>query len=63
MNKIEFRARQELKYKLGKIDRRNFIKSVLATGLTVPAALSLASRAEAAAPKKGGLFTMGIAHG
>ncbi|MGB1510212.1 MAG: ABC transporter substrate-binding protein, partial [Paracoccaceae bacterium] len=63
MNKTEFRVLQELKYKSGQIDRRKFITSVLATGLTVPAALSLAGRVEAAAPKKGGLFRMGIAHG
>ena len=63
MNKTEFRVLQELKYKSGQIDRRKFITSVLATGLTVPAALSLAGRAEAATPKKGGLFRLGMRHG
>ena len=37
--------------------------SVLAAGLTVPAALSLATRAEAAMPKKGGTFRYGVGHG
>ena len=63
MNKTEFRVLQELKYKSGQIDRRKFITSILATGLTVPAALSLAGRAEAATPKKGGLFRLGMRHG
>ena len=60
MNKTEFRVLQELKYKSGQIDRRKFITSILATGLTVPP-LSLAGRAEAATPKKGGLFRLGMA--
>jgi peptide/nickel transport system substrate-binding protein len=37
--------------------------SALATGLAVPAAMSLAGQAEAATPKRGGLFRFGVAHG
>ena len=61
--KDKFIDLQTRKLMTGSIDRRKFMMSVLATGLTVPAALSLANRAEAATPKSGGLFRMGIAHG
>ena len=61
--KDKFINLQTHKLMVGSIDRRKFMMSVLATGLTVPAALSLAKRAEAATPKSGGLFRMGIAHG
>ena len=61
--KDKFIDLQTRKLMIGSIDRRKFMMSVLATGLTVPAALSLANRAEAATPKSGGLFRMGIAHG
>ena len=54
---------QQNKLANGLIDRRRFMMSVLATGLALPAALSLASKAEAGAHKQGGLFRMGIAHG
>ena len=54
---------QQIKLANGIIGRRQFMMSVLATGLAVPAALSLASKAEAAMPNRGGRFRMGIAHG
>ena len=54
MNKFEYRALQGLKYKAGQIDRRTFLRSLLATGLALPGALSIASSVEAATPKKGG---------
>ena len=38
----------------GQINRRQFMVSVLATGIAASTALSLASEAEAATPKKGG---------
>jgi len=63
MNKIEFRALQELKYKTGQIDRRTFVRSLLATSIALPTALSIAGNVEAATPKRGGLLKYGIGHG
>ena len=47
----------------GQIDRRRFITSVLATGMSLPAALSMAGSAMAATPKSGGHFRLGMAYG
>ena len=44
MSKLEYRAIQELKYKRGQIDRRTFVRSLLATGVALPSALSLAGQ-------------------
>ena len=63
MKKEDYLKNQEFKYKLGVIDRRQFITSAIATGVAVPAALGLANQLQAATPKKGGKFRMGIAHG
>ena len=63
MNKNEFRALQELKYKTGQIDRRTFVRSLLATSIALPTALSIAGSVEAATPKRGGLLKYGIGHG
>ena len=63
MKKEDYLKNQEIKYKLGVIDRRQFITSAIATGVAVPAALGLANQLQAATPKKGGKFRMGIAHG
>ncbi len=49
--KDKFIDLQTRKLMTGSIDRRKFMMSVLATGLTVPAALSLANRAEASTQK------------
>jgi len=47
-----------------KIDRRRFMEGALALGLTVPAATALWSReVEAATPKKGGTFRVGMHDG
>ena len=54
MKKDEFLKNQGIKYKLGVIDRRQFISSAIATGLAVPAALGLAGQLKAATPKKVG---------
>ena len=62
MKKEDYLKNQEIKYKLGVIDRRQFITSAIATGLVVPAALGLANQLQAATPKKV-KFRMGIAHG
>ena len=61
--KDKFIKAQKEKLTLGAIDRRQFITSAIAAGIAIPTALSLASDAMAATPKKGGKFTMGIAHG
>ena len=63
MKKEDYLKNQEIKYKLGVIDRRQFITSAIATGVAVPAALGLANQLQAATAKKGGKFRMGIAHG
>jgi peptide/nickel transport system substrate-binding protein len=47
----------------GQIDRRKFIMSALAAGVVLPAALSMADKAMAATPNKGGLLRMGRGHG
>ncbi|MEE1576006.1 MAG: ABC transporter substrate-binding protein, partial [Deltaproteobacteria bacterium] len=47
----------------GHIDRRQFITSALAVGVTLPTALSLANSAEAATPKKGGKLRLGYGYG
>ena len=61
--KDKFIEKQAQKLTDGVIDRRKFMMSVLATGLTVPAALGIANKAEAAAPKRGGTFRYGCGHG
>ena len=50
---------QSSKLTKGLIDRRQFMMSVLATGVTLPIALSLADKAVAATPKKGGPLRWG----
>jgi peptide/nickel transport system substrate-binding protein len=63
MNKNKFRTLQELKYKSGQIDRRTFVRSLLATSIALPTALSIAGSVEAATPKRGGLLRVGMGHG
>ncbi len=47
----------------GEIGRRDFMRGALALGLTVSTASLLASKAEAATPKKGGRFRQGLTGG
>ena len=47
----------------GRIDRRSFMASMLAAGVTIPAAMGMADAARAATPNKGGRFRLGMAHG
>ncbi len=47
----------------GEIDRRTFMGGALALGMTVTAATVLASKGQAATPKKGGRLRLGIGHG
>lgn len=50
-------------YTDGRISRRHFMQGATAAGLTVAAASSLAGKAEAAAPKRGGTLRIGSGHG
>ncbi len=61
--KETYLARQARRLTTGEINRRRFIMSALATGVTLPTAMSLAGRAEAQTPKKGGLFRTALGHG
>ena len=53
-------SRQAKRLSRGQIDRRRFVMSALASGVTMPTAMSLASRAEAAGPKSGGHLRFGV---
>ncbi|MCP5087111.1 MAG: ABC transporter substrate-binding protein [Rhodobacteraceae bacterium] len=45
------------------ISRRQFVMSAVAAGVALPTALTMASDAMAATPKKGGLYRAGFGHG
>jgi peptide/nickel transport system substrate-binding protein len=47
----------------GRVGRRDFMTGALALGLSVPAALSVLQRAEAATPKKGGHYRQALTGG
>ncbi len=47
----------------GLIDRRQFMTSALAAGVALPIAMSMASKAMAMTPKKGGMLRLGNGHG
>ena len=61
--KETYLARQAMRLTRGEINRRRFIMSALATGVTLPTAMGLAGRAEAQTPKMGGVFRMAVGHG
>lgn len=63
MRKEQYLRLQAKRLTEGQINRRRFIMSALATGVALPTAMSLASKAEAATPKKGGLLRMAVGHG
>ena len=63
MNKQKYLDKLSGKLTAGQIDRRQFMMSALATGIAIPAALSLAGKAEAATPKKGGRLRHATAYG
>lgn len=50
-------------YAAGRISRRTFMQGAVAMGATIAAASSMAVRAEAATPNKGGTLRMGQGHG
>lgn len=47
----------------GAIDRRQFVTGLLAAGVALPAAVSMAGEALAATPKRGGSYVQGVGHG
>ncbi|MEM8703941.1 MAG: ABC transporter substrate-binding protein, partial [Pseudomonadota bacterium] len=63
MNKQDYLRTMEQQLMARSIDRRHFMRGVLATGLTVAAASAWADRVQAATPKKGGSLTAGLGHG
>ena len=56
-----FITRQAERLSAGEINRRRFVMQALSAGVTMPTAMSLASRAEAK-PRKGGLFRYATRH-
>ncbi|MEN8195788.1 MAG: ABC transporter substrate-binding protein [Pseudomonadota bacterium] len=54
---------QKLGLTSGRIDRRQFIMSAIAAGVTLPAAMSMADSVMAATPKKGGTLRQGYGYG
>ncbi len=52
MDKFQYVRQMEQRLQLHQVDRRQFMRGVLATGMTVGAATLLADRAIAATPKK-----------
>ena len=63
MDKVKYLENQAQRLTEGQINRRQFIVSALATGLALPVALSMASEAVAAMPKKGGKLRVGYGYG
>jgi len=63
MKKESYLKNQASKLTEGQIDRRQFVMGALAAGVALPTALSMASDAVAATPKKGGKFRTGVRHG
>ena len=63
MDKKTYIRQQAERLTAGQINRRRFIMNALATGVTLPTAMSLASRAEAMTPKSGGVFRQALGHG
>lgn len=47
----------------GRIDRRQFMQGMIAAGVTIPTAMSMATSAMAATPKKGGHLRQALGHG
>ncbi len=56
-------TRQAKRLTNGEINRRRFVMSALSAGVTMPTALSLASKAEASVPKRGGTLRIATTEG
>ena len=61
--KSRYIADQKAAYAQGRISRRGFITALAAAGVAIPAAMSMATRVEAATPSRGGSFKMAMGHG
>ncbi len=61
--KDKYLKQQERKLASGGIDRRQFIMSALAAGVALPAAFSMADKAQAMTPKSGGKLRYGAGFG
>ena len=61
--KQAFIAEQTEKLAKGGISRRQFVTSMVAAGVVLPTAMSMAGNALAATPNKGGTFRIGLGHG
>ncbi|WP_372893860.1 ABC transporter substrate-binding protein [Rhodosalinus sp.] len=61
--KEKFIERQRRLLRQGRLSRRDFVASVLSAGVVLPTALTLADRAQAATPKRGGDVRFGMGHG
>lgn len=61
--KKAFIAEQTEKLAAGGINRRQFITSMLAAGVVLPTAMTMAGEVLAMEPKKGGHFRIGMGHG
>lgn len=59
----KFTENQKNRLLTGQISRREFIQSMIAAGVALPVALSLAGNALAATPNKGGRLRQGFGHG
>ena len=55
--------RLRTQFMAGDMDRRQFMRALLATGMTAATATSVADMAQAAAPQRGGTFRIGKGHG
>ena len=61
--KTIYLAEQKAKFAAGRIDRRQFITGLMAAGVVLPTAMSIATDVAAMTPKKGGTFRVGMGHG
>lgn len=61
--KDKVQKRLQSDFASGRLNRREFIMSMLAAGVALPAALSMSEAVMAATPKKGGVFRLGLGHG
>ena len=63
MRKEDFLRKKTMELATGTIDRRQFIMSAIATGATVTAAMTMADKAMAMAPKAGGTLRIATGYG
>ena len=61
--KATYVRNQSKKLAAGQIDRRQFVMAALAAGTALPTALSMADKAIASMPKRGGVVRMATGHG